>query len=284
MSVRRQCYAADDGERLHVAVLGVGPPLVFLHGWTSSHREWLFYGRHLADSCQVYCWDARGHGGHTPLTAHPPTLQRMARDLHALITHYQLQRPVLVGHSMGALTVWEYIRHWGCENLDRLCLIDQAPRLLTDDEWRLGIWGDFPAARNAAFVAELRTDFAEAVLRLGARGDNRRFTAAYRRNSIGIQTLRLYLQALEPGPLIRCWESLSQADYRDVLPRITVPTLLIFGGESTFYSPATAEYVKDHIPRAVLKIYEGLDHSPHLWQPQRFIDELRAFVRAPEPD
>jgi pimeloyl-ACP methyl ester carboxylesterase len=121
-------------------------------------------------------------------------------------------------------------------------------------------------------------------LRLGARGDNRRFTAAYRRNSIGIQTLRLYLQALEPGPLIRCWESLSQADYRDVLPRITVPTLLIFGGESTFYSPATAEYVKDHIPRAVLKIYEGLDHSPHLWQPQRFIDELRAFVRAPEPD
>jgi pimeloyl-ACP methyl ester carboxylesterase len=284
VQVERQSFQSDDGERLHVAVVGEGPPLIFLHGWTTNHQEWLPYAKHLADIRQVYCWDARGHGGHSLLTAYPPTLERMARDLHQLITHFRLQQPTLVGHSMGALTVWEYLRQFGCDHLARLCLIDQSPKLLTDDDWRLGIYGNFPAERNAEFIDELRNDFAEALLRLGANGCNKRFTANYQCNSDGIKALRQYLKTLEPEPLIRCWESLSQADYRDVLPQIAVPTLLIYGGESTFYSQATAEYVRDRIPQATLKIYEGLDHSPHLWNPRQFVDDLRDFVSASDFD
>ncbi|MEZ5584401.1 MAG: alpha/beta fold hydrolase [Candidatus Competibacteraceae bacterium] len=66
------------------------------------------YSKALADHYRVFCWDARGHGG--SLTQDSPNMARMARDLHQLITHYDLQQAVLLGHSMGALTVWEYIR------------------------------------------------------------------------------------------------------------------------------------------------------------------------------
>ncbi|NJN46611.1 MAG: alpha/beta hydrolase [Candidatus Competibacteraceae bacterium] len=274
-----QHFATNDGTPIHVRILGQGTPIVFLHGWTSSHQEWLPYGKALGDCHQVYCWDARGHGASPAQDA--PTIERMARDLQQLIAHYDLHKPVLMGHSMGALTVWEYIRQSGCADLGGICLIDQSPRLLTDTDWPLGIYGNFSPARNRDFIAELKTDFAEAVLRLAAAGLNARFTASYERNSVGCQMLRQYLQGLDSEPLIGCWESLSQSDYREVLPTITVPTLLIYGAESTFYTLETAHYVRDHIPNADLRVYENTDHSPHLWQPERFIADFRTFVGEP---
>ncbi|MCP5419063.1 MAG: alpha/beta hydrolase [Gammaproteobacteria bacterium] len=276
---RWQC-PADDGETIHLAVVGEGPPMIFLHGWTSSRQEWLPYGKQVADLRQVFCWDARAHGGHPLSNATPPSVQRLARDLHEVIAHFRL-RPVLMGHSMGALIIWEYLRHWGCDDLAGLCLVDQSPKLVTDEQWRLGIYEDFSAERNAAFIQEMHADFAEAVLRLAANGRNPRIAASYQRNSAAIQVLRKYLRTQNAEALIALWESFCVADYREVLERISVPTLLIYGGASTFYSQATAHYVKGHIPRAVLRIYEDADHSPHLWQPQRFVDDLRAFLLSP---
>ena len=69
------------------------------------------------------------------------------------------------------------------------------------------------------------------------------------------------LRAQAPEPLIACWRSLTAADYRDVLGRIDVPAMLVYGGKATLPSE-TARYVADRIPNALLHIYEGTDHSP----------------------
>jgi pimeloyl-ACP methyl ester carboxylesterase len=259
-------------------VLGSGTPLVFLHGWTSSHREWLGCAEALADQHACYCWDARGHGGHRLRTATPVTVQRMAQDLRELIDGFSLQSPVLLGHSMGALTIWEFVRQFGCANVSRLCLVDQSPRLLTDAHWGHGIYGDFTKSDNDAFLARMEADFADAVLRLVGEGRNPRARQAYRGEAPGLRKVAEYLRTLPPEPLIEVWRSLALADFRDVLPQIDVPTLLVHGDESHFYSVELAEYVRDRIPDAVLHVYEGTDHSPHLWQRERFIADLRAFT------
>ena len=80
-----------------------------------------------------------------------------------------------------------------------------------------------------------------------------------------------------PDPLIACWQSLVEADYRDVLSSIDVPALLIYGGESNFYHTDTAHYVASQIPKALLKVYEGTDHSPHQWQRDQFVEDLITF-------
>lgn len=278
-----ESWIADDGEELHLRILGAGPPVVFLHGWTSNHAEWLPYARAIADGRRCYCWDARGHGGHRLRTATQPSLERMARDLRNLIEHFELDQLVVLGHSMGALTVWEYISRYGCERLAGLCLIDQSPKLITDEHWPHGVYGDFADDRNASFIQRLEEDFADAVLRLAADGNNTRARDSYARNSRGFQRVREYLATLRPAPLIDIWRSLSRADFRDVLPRITVPTLLVHGDESHFYSVELAEYVSSRIPNAQLHIYEGTDHSPHLWQRERFIQDLRAFLGLEQP-
>lgn len=271
-------FFADDGEKIHLKISGDGPPLVMLHGWTASHQEWFPFLSSLNQHHTVYRWDARAHGGHQNCCSTEPSVSRMARDLLNLLDHFNLHDACAVGHSMGALTLWQFVKDYGTSRLSKLCLIDQSPRLLTDPDWDHGIYGNFDVQNAQRFLLDLEQNFAESVLRLGALGLNRRARQKYEENAKGWEKSRAWLNELHAGPLIACWKSLTEADYREVLREIDIPTLLIYGGESNFYHTRTAEYVRDQIPRAILRIYEGSDHSPHQWQRERFAQELLAFT------
>lgn len=271
-------FLADDGEKIHVQISGEGPPIVMLHGWTANHRDWFPFVAELARHHRIVRWDARGHGGHALVNAAKPSVHRMARDLRNLLDHFELREATVVGHSMGALTLWQYIRDYGTDGLLKVCFIDQSPKLLTDESWNHGIYGDFDDERSNAFLANLNEDFAEAVLKLTAFGLNSRAREKYLDNAPGWQKSREHLRSQNSPPLIACWESLTRADYRDILHRIDIPAMLVYGGESNFYHAATAHYVAKCIPDAILHIYENTDHSPHLWQRERFTRDLLAFI------
>jgi pimeloyl-ACP methyl ester carboxylesterase len=273
-------FVADDGEEIRLRISGEGPPLVLLHEWASSHRIWEPFVQRFAPSFTVYRWDARGHGGHRPRAPERCTVSRMADDLAALLGRYGVDRPVVVGHSLGALVLWEYIARHGCGRLGRIVILDQSPKLLTGDGWRLGIYGDWTADRNAAFIAGLERDFAGTVLRLVGEGLNARARARHAAGDVSLTRLGAYLRSLDPAPLIACWRSLSDGDWRPVLPQITCPALLIYGADSNYYLPATGEYVRDAVPGSRLVVYAGADHAPHVCFPLRFCDDVEAFAGA----
>lgn len=264
----------DDGEEVRVATQGRGPTVVLLHEWASSHRIWEPVARRLEPTFRVVRWDARGHAGQARRPGPPITIARLAEDFGALLRAYAADPPTVVAHSMAALIVWEFIRRHGCDALGRLVVVDMTPRPVTDESWHLGVFGDWPCDVDRAFVESMRADFAEAVVGFIRRGYERR-----QRDAGVAERMRNMLQSLEPGPLIEIWESIMAGDWRDVLPTITVPSLLLYGGESTFYSVETARYVQDSIPGAALQVYAGADHHPHLADPQRFADDLAAFAR-----
>jgi len=280
MTTQHITFAADDGEPLHGFVTGNGSPLLLLHGWTSSHAAWSPLLAELAQHHRVIRPDARGHGGRSVSVNPAPDMPRLARDVLNWLDHLGLERASIIGHSMGALTLWQFIRDFGTTRLRQLCVLDQSPKLMTDATWPHGIYGDFDAARSDAFVEELRQDFSEGVLRLAAYGLNAKARESYERNSKGWQRLRDVLRDWPAAPLIAIWQSLVAADWRDVLPRIDRPTLLVYGQESNFYTEALAHYVAQHTPRSTLVFYEGADHSPHLMQPQRFVQDWLAFTQA----
>lgn len=272
-------FIADDGEVLHLQISGSGVPVVFLHGWTSSHTVWRPLLEALSPQCQLFRPDARGHGGYPLTVTQTPDVARLARDLLNLLDHYRLEQVAIVGHSMGALTLWQFIQDYGCERLSHICVIDQSPKLVTDATWPNGIYGDFDRQRSQALIEHLERDFPEAVLQLIAYGLNARARETYERNSSGWQESRKNLQRLDPQAQIAIWKSLVAADYRGVLPRIKVPTLLSFGAQSNFYTAATARFLLDQIPSATLSCYEGADHCPQLTQPERFAGELLELLR-----
>ena len=124
----------------------------------------------------------------------------------------------------------------------------------------------------------MRADFVTAVIELVSFSLNQRARRRYLEHHPSIDRLRTYLAMLDRGPLIEVWTTLSHADFRPVLPTITVPALLVYGSESNFYPPPTGPWVRDAIPAAELLVYEGADHSPHVAQPDRFAADLARFA------
>lgn len=284
--MRLETYSAADGQEIQVQISGKltseqslapGHSMVLLHEWASSHRVWEPIAHRLAEHFTIYRWDARGHGDSRPPPGGAVTVEKMADDLAHLIDHFRLHRPLVVGHSMGALTLWSYVARHGCDRLGKICVIDQSPRLNTDADWTLGIYGDWPRPRDDAFIDAMRRDFVTAVVELISCGLNRAARQRYEHHHPGIDRLRTYLAHLDPVPLIEVWPTLSRTDFRPALAHITVPALLVYGGQSNYYPPATGSYVKDAIKMANLTVYDDADHSPHVGYPDRFAKDLLEF-------
>lgn len=78
------------------------PPLVFLHGWSCRASHFAPQVEHFRRSNRAVAIDLRGHGNSAAGDA-PITLAQFARDVVAISGALSLDRPILVGHSMGGM-------------------------------------------------------------------------------------------------------------------------------------------------------------------------------------
>lgn len=99
-------------------------PLVILHGFFASSRNWRQIGEKLSSQYHVYLLDIRNHGEspHHPLMDYPS----MAADLQRFIERRGLDKVNLMGHSMGGkVAMWFALNHPGVVN--KLIIADIAP-------------------------------------------------------------------------------------------------------------------------------------------------------------
>jgi pimeloyl-ACP methyl ester carboxylesterase len=100
-----------DRERVDVPVEGgtlatfrlgtEGPPVLAVHGITSTSRSWLAVQRALGDRAALLAVDLRGRGGSNGLPP-PYGIASHARDMVAVLDHFRLASAVIAGHSLGA--------------------------------------------------------------------------------------------------------------------------------------------------------------------------------------
>lgn len=111
MATKRSSYALLNGLRFHFLNWESDEekfPVLLLHGLASNARIWDKVGPLLADAgCKVVAADQRGHG----LTDKPSSgydFETLSRDVAAMLDFWNLQRPILVGHSWGASVVLDF--------------------------------------------------------------------------------------------------------------------------------------------------------------------------------
>jgi esterase len=108
---------------------GSGPPVLLLHGLFGSATNWRSVARELALSRRVLSVDLRNHGA-SPWADSMSYLE-MADDVMALIIHLGLQRPAIMGHSMGGKAAMALaLEYPGL--LGPLVVVDIAPVPYTD--------------------------------------------------------------------------------------------------------------------------------------------------------
>src|SRR4051812_17962270 len=88
---------------MHCIISGSGTiPLICLHGWACEGSQFHELVGHLGNDFQIYCPDLPGHG-QTPLGSSYPAFEAYTSLLVEFIQQHQLERPVLLGHSMGGI-------------------------------------------------------------------------------------------------------------------------------------------------------------------------------------
>ncbi|WP_328842863.1 alpha/beta fold hydrolase [Streptomyces sp. NBC_00258] len=258
---------------------GEGIPLVLLHGWSQSQAMYDRLLPLLPVHQRVITYDMRNHGtsGRTDNGARVATL---AADLHQLLAHLDVDRAHLLGHSMGASVLWSYFELFGSEQIRSLVIVDQ-PTACTILPW-------LEASEAARFGAILDYNgaaaFARAMLSQDSEATRLDFLTSMLTKDIPPQDLDWLYQEnlLLPMPWgARLLLDHIMQDWRDVLPRIAVPTLVI-GGEASHVAPASQAWTAAHIPNAELRVLtrgEGGAHFAFFESPQDFANVLEDFLK-----
>jgi len=96
-------FLERDGVKLYYEDSGGGdPPLLLVHGWTCNHSHWAAQVQHFSPRHRVVTVDLRGHG-QSDAPQQEYTMPGFADDLAWLCQQLGVQRPVVVGHSMGGV-------------------------------------------------------------------------------------------------------------------------------------------------------------------------------------
>ncbi len=117
-----------DGLKIQLAVWeGKGKQILCIHGITANSRFWDCLASALAPHHRVIAMDLRGRG----LSDKPPTgysIEHHCKDILALMNDQGLQRPVLMGHSLGAFISLVFAARYP-QRVDRLILVDGGGKL-----------------------------------------------------------------------------------------------------------------------------------------------------------
>jgi pimeloyl-ACP methyl ester carboxylesterase len=104
--------ASDHGRRLGLVEQGSGTiPLVLLHGWPQTSHAWRHVTPLLAPDCRTLAYDLPGIGSSEPATDRFDKWS-ISGDLHASLDQRGIQRPLIVGHGMGAQVTYAYLRRY----------------------------------------------------------------------------------------------------------------------------------------------------------------------------
>ncbi len=110
-----------------------GRPILFVHGFMASTLNWeKQLQSDLADTYKLISVDIRGHGSSgkpTDAEAYTST-SLVADDIAAAIAATDAEQPLLVGWSYGGLFVFDYVRHYGTDNVSGIVFIDSVAGLL----------------------------------------------------------------------------------------------------------------------------------------------------------
>ena len=252
----RGSVVTNDGVTLRYDEAGSGKPLVCIPGWSQTAAQWKHQVSGLSDRYRVIAVDMRGHGESTK-PDHGYTIQRLAKDVQDL----------LVALNLTDVTV------------AKLVLVDQMPMITADPAWS-------PEEKDDAGAIFDPTSLYATIDKLaGPEGAKTTggfigamFTKTYPRDDLAwVVTQNLKMPREYAAALLL---NHSSQDWRRLIPRITVPTLVV-GGRVSVVPWKSQVWVHNQIRGSRLEIFEeneGGNHFMFMENPEKFNRVVREFI------
>ena len=282
-----------DGTRLLVDIVGPddAPILVMAHGYAMSHRAWHFQRRQLADSFRVVTYDQRGHGASDQAESGDYSISAFGRDLSAVIEAVAPRESVLlVGHSMGGMTVLSYVDQypeWVQERIAGAVLVSTSGSdvvsggIVTAGRAVLGGVAN-RASRRAFGALGRRTSPADLI----ASGSNDLSFVLTKVVGLGPDASPAHV-AFTEQLLLDCPNAVKAAvgpmftslDLREAAPLLKAPALVIVGDKDKLTPPRQARRLVELLPDAELVELAGIGHKAPVEAHKEVNALIRAFAR-----
>jgi pimeloyl-ACP methyl ester carboxylesterase len=255
---------------------GTGRPVVLIHGWPLSGESWAHQVPAIeAAGHRVVTYDRRGFGrSDKPRTGYD--YDTFADDLEAVLTALDLRDVTLVGFSMGGGEVARYLTRHGSGRVHSVVFAAAVPPYLaktednpegplddeTADGMKQGLKGD-----EKAFYHQFTTDFFSVDGALAVPAAEQ------------VEAERLANQA-DHHAALKSMEAFATTDFREDLPNVTVPTLVIHGdSDATVPFEGSGKRTHEAIAGSELHVVAGAPHGVNVSHADEFNRVLIDFLQ-----
>lgn len=246
---------------------GKGDPVIILHGLFGLSDNWVTHAKKMATHFSVFLPDLRNHGQ----SPHSPTFSyaAMADDLHEFIEKHKLEKPVIIGHSMGGkVAMWFALEY--PEMVEKLIVVDISPVKYPDRDAHFDI---ISAMMSVNFDAIHSREEINELLKQPIRSEMTRLFIMKNlyRKTRNTFDWRLNLQAIS-----------NNMDY--VFGGIEVPgvfnkeTLFIRGGKSDYIKEEHFDIIRKLFPKVEIKTIEHASHWVHVDAPEEICAIFGEFL------
>jgi pimeloyl-ACP methyl ester carboxylesterase len=290
---RNRRVKAPDGTKIAYDVHGKrGPWVVLIPGFVCPDNFWRYLLPDLAEDYRVIVLDLRGQG----LSGYPRVPGRRGRnlspddfdfpkqveDIRAVIDAEGVDEAVFIGHSMGgqlALEVYRLFR----ERVSAVIMLT-AP---FESPLRTFYGKDFHSVFHAARLGVQLLPRASVLVWRALLLANPALTheLAKLTRALGpearlddMATYYRHMAYLDPLVVLMMAESMRSHSAADVLPEISVPTLIVAGDQDMFTPMGVARVMYETIPKAEMAVIEGAGHGAVIEKPVEVNDVIRSFL------
>ena len=199
-------------------------------------------------------------------------MTRLASDLLELIELLMPGQLTLVGYSMGSHVIYEYVKLFGDAELDKVVITVMSPTLVNEERPELSLGGGLTGRMALERLSSNNRHYVE--------GCETAYLTYIKTHAPNEKLREYYIQAarLNSGAMVRLAIAMYAADYWDVLPTFTRPTLIL-SAEQDMYPRVCHEEQARQIPNSKVVILEGCGHMLVMEKPEAYCEALAEFIQ-----
>jgi 3-oxoadipate enol-lactonase len=251
-----------DGCPIHVQIDGPerAPVLMLSNSLGTTLHMWDDQVQPFTQHFGVVRYDRRGHG-RSGVPKGPYAMERLGRDALAVMNGLGLKKVHWCGLSMGGM-VGQWLGANAPDRIDRLVLSNTSSYFADKAAWhdRIKTVGDSGLAAIADRVMTLW------------------FTKDFRdREPDTVAGMKEMMLSTPVDGYLACCEAVRDMDHREILGKITAPTLVIAGRHDPATTLEAAEFIRSRIPGAAMTVLEAA-HIANVEQPHDYADTVLGFL------
>ena len=253
------------------------PTILFIHGLKITFERMKPFMEEFQEKYRIVFYSQRGHDKSDANTLHM-NVKRLGQDLNDVIEQLKLKDVILIGHSLGASTIFSYVDQFGCDKIKAIVPIDMSPCCKNLPDWQGGLGqGKWTEEDFLADMDRMFDDIGYGSYYVLKEITNPKYRDLPEEKIP--ETIAALRGTLSPYTMVSFWWSLYRVDYRETISKITVPFFYIMP-EFPLYNMVVVNFYKDHVKGefGYAHDFPGTTHNIVFETPKELANAIKAFL------